>query len=202
MEMDEIFPSRTGTMTMVALIKGAVMLQVLVPILMVIPTIPMIAHGLPVMRTLLVRGHRAIQSTPGTTIPQREMPIVLSLRTWNRKKSESFLLTHMPRLMMQETRNIARVELQSHTDANPYILLLTKKSSKLPYHPMFQIMLTLTLILMLLRRHQSHTLIHSLFLNNMSNITPHTRIRATGLHLRSYMHLDLITIPIIMPHRQ
>lgn len=202
--MDEIFPSRTGTMTMVPLIKGAVMLQVLVPILIVIPTIPMIARGLPVMHTLLVRGHRATQSTPGTTIPQPEMPIVLSLRTWNRKKYESFLLTHMLRLMMQETRNIARVELQSHTDANPYILLLTKKFSNLPYHPMFQIMLTLMLmlILMLLRHHQSHTLIHSLFLNNMSNITPHTRIRATGLHLRSYMPLDLITIPIIMPHRQ
>lgn len=197
--MDEISQSRTGTMKMVALIKGAATVQVLVPIHKAIPTthsIPTTVRGLLLMHTL--HGHHA-QSTQGTIAPQREMPIVRSLRTRSQKKYESFLLIHMPHLMTRGTRNIARVELQSLPDASPYILALTQprqKSWKLRCHPMFP------RIFMLLRRHQLHTLIRSLFLSNMSNITPHTRIHATGPHLRSYMHPDLITIPIIMPHRQ
>lgn len=183
---------------MVALIKGVAMVD---PI--PIPTIPMTARGLLLMRTL--HGHRATQSTPDTITPPREMPMVLYLRTiWNLKKYESSLLTHMLRLMTRETRDIARVELQSLPDATPHTLLLTKplqKSWKLLYHPIFPVMVMA--MVMLLRPHQSHTLIRSLFLNNMSNITPHTRIHAIGSHLRSYMLPDLITIPIIiMPHRQ
>jgi hypothetical protein len=183
-------------MTIVALTKGPTTLRLLVLTLIAIPIIIlMTVRGLLAMRTL--PGHRA--TTPDTINPQAEMPIVLSLRTWNLKKYESFLLTRMLRLMTPETKNIAHVALQSLIDAIPSILLLTKhlpKSLRFIHHHMFPV------IFMLLPRHQSHTLIHSLSLNNMSNITPHTPIHAIGPHLRSYMHRDLITIPIIMPHRQ